>query len=655
MFSPSWLSKRRRAGGRSSSIPRVLLLVIATALALATLLLSFLYLTHSAASEDSSAIDSPFVNGPPLSPLHRPSLSTPPLPTPPLPFPPSPSPATSPTLSLPPSLTPAETECSRRLGSGLLHRWSSASAVYIEPSAPPLNISLPSSPSPSSSISLHPGFLTCASMTIPDMPPPTAPHSSCTASHLYLFLSSLSSAQAPKHRAGYAFGTMQHYHYAADAMQLVGTRTQEHDLSRICGDHMRDSVEAVHPDATGADLYTRLSRLQPSQRLALCDDCTLLLVTREGGEHVNLFHTLTDWFNAFLMLHKAQLTSPAALAKVRVLFLDNHPSGYLDPLWQAVFTPSYPLLRVANLTAQGVDAIYTPRAMWVPAGYSSPIWVHLRDGDPCHDQVDLVALFAAFVKMQLHLVDTPLTLPLLAQQYPHATNMSQSTAAYAAGVISQHTLPFAPPSPVPSLLFPPRVLHVVLISRRPYRTATVDHSHMNRRILNEPDLVDGLLSIPLTFHPAYFTHLHLTFVDFARIHIQHQLTLVSTADLLIGVHGAALSHATFLPAKGALLELQPQAQNWRIFQHLQQWSHRQGVEEGQGGREGKSVRDGEGDWRLDDVHGTNYGEWRNTVPSRERRDEIGDGVEVDVQQVKGEVIRLLSWRDRRESQPEGAT
>ena len=193
------------------------------------------------------------------------------------------------------------------------------------------------------------------------------------------------------------------------------------------------------------------------------------------------------------------------------------------------------------------------------------------------------------------------------------------------------------------------MLHVVLISRRPYRTATVDHSHINRRILNEPALVEGLLTIPSSFHPQHFSHLHLSFVDFARIPIALQLQLVSTADLLIGMHGAALSHAMFLPTKGALLELQPQAQNWRIFQHMQQWAHRQGLGAGKGEKE-------VGGRGLDAHHGSNYGEWRNQVPGRERRDDVGDGVEVDVAEVKAEVIRLLSWRDLREGvMEEGAS
>ena len=645
MFSSSWFSRRRRPGPRVSYLKahRAALLSAAAAVGLVTLALWILYASTYTQEQTTSSIVSPFINGPPVTPpaATPPALpleSDPPLPpTPPIP----PSPIVLPPQQPVPSAstqTPAEAECSRRLGSGLLERWTASEAPYVVALTPEASPAHPPLPCAHSVVMpLHAGSLSCASITIPNMPPPTAPHSYCQGSHVYLFLASLTPAQAPKHRPGYAFGTMQHYHYKPGALALVGRVTEQRDLSRLCGDHMRDSVEAVSGEAWDT-LYGRLQVSGERGRMALCERCTLLLVTREGGEHVNLYHTMTDWYNAFLMLHAHGLAAPSSLANVRLLFLDNHPPGYLDPLWQTVFTPSYPLLRVSNLTARGVDALYAPRALLVPAGYSSPIWVHLRDDDPCKDEVDLVARFAAFVKAQLGLSDHPLSLPLLQRYYPDPQPPSTSKAPYAAGVISQHTVLLSHPS---SAQRPVRVLHIVLISRRPYRTATVDHSHINRRILNEPQLVEALLSVPDSFHPQHFTHFHLSFVDFAQIAIQHQLALVSTADLLIGVHGAALSHAIFLPAKGALLELQPAQQNWRIFQHMQQWAHRQdGGEEG-GGEQG-------GLWKRDAVHGANYGEWRNSVPGRERKDDVGDGIEVDVAEVKAEVIRLLSWRDRRE-------
>ena len=525
--------------------------------------------------------------------------------------------------------TTAERECDKRLGSGLLKQWASTSQSFVKPAT------LDSTTS-TSAIPLHPGSLDCSSITIPNMPPPTAPHSFCFATNLYVFPHTFQSAQAPAHRSHYAFGTMQHWRYPTGAFVLYGQEMGKRRLDAISADHMRDSIEATQSVTDSAALQTRIQSIPAANRKAMCDDCLLLLVTREAGEHVNLYHTMTDWYNAYLMLVQLDYATPERLAKVRLLFLDNHPSGYLDPLWQSVFSPNHPILTVRNLTAAGGEVVvYGPRVAFSPAGYSCPIWVHLREEDECVDEVDLMGEFGKFVKRQLSVTDKQLTLQQIEQWYGQGKNDSP----YGTGVIEQHTAAFTSYKGAKGA---GKVLHIVVVSRRPYKTATVDHSTVNRQIFNEPDLIAALQTITTTLTTSVFSHLHLALVDFARIPINTQILLCSHTDLLIGVHGAALSHALFLPPMAALLELQPQQQNWRIFQHMQQWSHRQSVGEGR-----KTMEGWEG---LDGAHSSHYGEWRNQVPSRERRSASGDGMDVDADGVRKEVERLVRWRDWKETQ-----
>ena len=533
--------------------------------------------------------------------------------------------------------TAAEVECSKRLGSGLLLHWASTQQPFItQPTQPMPDSSTHSTPP----IPLLPGSLDCSSITIPNMPPPTAPHSFCLATNLYIFPHTFQSAQAPKHRSTYAFGTMQHWRYPAGAFALHGTETGKRRLDALSADHMRDVIEAVQAASDGGALQTRIQSIPANNRIAMSDPTSLLLlVTREAGEHVNLYHTMTDWYNAYLVLVHLDYTKPEQLKHVRVLFLDNHPIGYLDPLWQSVFSPAHPILTVRNLTAAGDTVVYSPRVAFSPAGYSCPIWVHLREEDQCVDEVDMMGEFGRFVKRQLGVTDTQLTLQQIEQWYGHGSNDSP----YGSGVIEQHTAPF---TAYKGEVGQGKVLHVVVVSRRPYKTATVDHSTVNRQIFNEPDLMTALQSITASLTPTVFSHLHLALVDFARIPINTQILLCSHTDLLIGVHGAALSHALFLPPLAALLELQPQQQNWRIFQHMQQWSHRQGV------GEHKRMEGWEG---LDGAHSSHYGEWRNQAPARERRQASGDGMDVDVNGVKAEVERLVRWRDWKETQLAAAT
>ena len=47
----------------------------------------------------------------------------------------------------------------------------------------------------------------------------------------------------------------------------------------------------------------------------------------------------------------------------------------------------------------------------------------------------------------------------------------------------------------------------------------------------------------------------LTFIDFAKISFTEQVSMVRNCDLLIGTHGAGLSHAVWLLPTAALIEL----------------------------------------------------------------------------------------------------
>jgi hypothetical protein len=43
-----------------------------------------------------------------------------------------------------------------------------------------------------------------------------------------------------------------------------------------------------------------------------------------------MYHTLKDWWNAFMVLPEGKKVD-------RVIFLDSHAHGYLDPIWDDLF------------------------------------------------------------------------------------------------------------------------------------------------------------------------------------------------------------------------------------------------------------------------------------------------------------------------------
>ena len=53
-------------------------------------------------------------------------------------------------------------------------------------------------------------------------------------------------------------------------------------------------------------------------------------------EYVNMYHTMTDWYNAFFVMTFFNLTQQ----QTNILLIDGHPWGSLDPVWATLFNSS---------------------------------------------------------------------------------------------------------------------------------------------------------------------------------------------------------------------------------------------------------------------------------------------------------------------------
>jgi len=85
-------------------------------------------------------------------------------------------------------------------------------------------------------------------------------------------------------------------------------------------------------------------------------------------EYVNLYHTMTDWYNAFLV--SRVYFNQADLARdVNILWIDSHPAGSLDSVWSVLFKSAY---RLADL---GPGETYFDDLVWGWQGYRSPLYV----------------------------------------------------------------------------------------------------------------------------------------------------------------------------------------------------------------------------------------------------------------------------------------
>jgi len=57
-------------------------------------------------------------------------------------------------------------------------------------------------------------------------------------------------------------------------------------------------------------------------------------VALSRGEYANLYHTVAEWYNVFLLTKFFDVVTPS----VHVLLVDAHPQGPLDHAWNVLFT-----------------------------------------------------------------------------------------------------------------------------------------------------------------------------------------------------------------------------------------------------------------------------------------------------------------------------
>jgi hypothetical protein len=92
-------------------------------------------------------------------------------------------------------------------------------------------------------------------------------------------------------------------------------------------------------------------------------------------EYVNLYHTMTDWYNAYLLsvVHFGH-TNPAV--DVHILWVDAHPAGSLDSVWTRLFKSA------TRLSELSPTETYFDDLVWGWQGYRSPLYVREPSTSP---------------------------------------------------------------------------------------------------------------------------------------------------------------------------------------------------------------------------------------------------------------------------------
>ncbi|XP_052249852.1 uncharacterized protein LOC127857488 isoform X2 [Dreissena polymorpha] len=178
---------------------------------------------------------------------------------------------------------------------------------------------------------------------------------------------------------------------------------------------------------------------------------------------------------------------------VLILFLDGHPQGALDTTWGKLFNG---FIRASDIKQ---PTMFT-YMLWPTVGYDSPLNKHEIKGVPKLEE------FRTF----------------FLRQHGIAIN----------DILSCDNL------------------RIVLLWRRDYVAHPRNPSGtVSRKIKNEEELV--------AVAKKHYSEHSILDVQIDLLDMRDQLKMVSQTDILIGMHGAGLSHTLFLPRHAGLIELYP--------------------------------------------------------------------------------------------------
>ncbi|KAL3851877.1 hypothetical protein ACJMK2_015576 [Sinanodonta woodiana] len=219
-----------------------------------------------------------------------------------------------------------------------------------------------------------------------------------------------------------------------------------------------------------------IQKLETSEFVNVETDNKFTIVIKRY-EYANMYHTMTDWYNAFLMITFFNQTGRFT----RIILMNEQTRGALDETWEILFDE---LLSMKKLS----KPVQFSKLVWNILGYESPLNFHGLASLPYIEE------FHKFFLRRFGIKDTK---PLQCKK-----------------------------------------LLILFIWRRNYR-----------KIKNEEELV-------LALRKFYLDH-DVQGIQLDAIPMKEQLQWITKTDVLIGMHGAGLSHILFLPQHAAVLELFP--------------------------------------------------------------------------------------------------
>ncbi|CAB9525792.1 Inherit from strNOG: K03714 glycoprotein 2-beta-D-xylosyltransferase [Seminavis robusta] len=308
-----------------------------------------------------------------------------------------------------------------------------------------------------------------------------------------------------------------------------------------------------------------------------------LLVTRY--EYANLYHTYSDWYSAYQAAMIALHGNQTAVENVHIVFFDGHAQAKTDMGWKLLFshaTVSY-ISEYKNIDKK--EPACFRHVIFAPAGYLAPTsltpiknLVGFMDQGPNYFETCKENKWQRRFRNTLVINSKRQLANSKAWLYDH----------YAVEHHDNKRDPFpclhpkAPDDPNQQQVAPKtkkqpkkRSLRVLLLARANYQAHPRMDGRVSRIIQNEKQLLHFLETYKGPEDdrlPEYnFPQMDVKRVVLEEHDMAEQIVTFQQADVVVGMHGAGLTHILLARPGTTLLEIRPPSfRGWRHFEFLAQ-------------------------------------------------------------------------------------
>lgn len=251
-----------------------------------------------------------------------------------------------------------------------------------------------------------------------------------------------------------------------------------------------------------------------------------LLVTR--FEYANMFHTTTDWYSAYTSSRITNLPT-----RPRLVFLDGHCKAPLEQTWEALFSG---LKYAKNFSGP----VCFKRIVFVPLGYETAMFKGLSESFSCQGALaselrkDPEDQKTARVSEFGEMLRAAFNLPIKDEDIPKP--------------VSGH--------------------NVLFVRREDYLAHPRHDGKVQSRLSNEQDVFDAL-----TRWAANYNRCKINIVNglFAHMGMKDQLKDIQEASVVIGAHGAGLTHLVAARRDTVVLEIISSMYRRPHFELISKW------------------------------------------------------------------------------------